>query len=284
MNPEYDSKFSPINELDLNGSESLDDFIKELEAKEKDLQITSEIVVEIEELDITQSDKETEAAKNEIEELEKLLKTLQPNSSDFNNEIPLNSFTNQSFEVPAVQNNSAQLEAEVAKLRQQIAKASAEKSEIQETFRRRQTDFENFRNRTERERAEIFRSVISNLAVKILPVVDNLSRALDSSETLANEKTQDFKNFIEGIGLVNHQLGDVLEEMGIQPILSIGEPFDPNYHEAVAIVNTDSVPHNTIVEELLRGYRIDDKVIRASMVKVSSSNNSQSDSISLEVD
>lgn len=287
MNPEYNSNFPPNNELDLNSSDSIDDFIKQLEAKERDLHITSEIVVEIEELDITQSDKETAAAKSELEELEELLKTLQPDSSysQSSNQTSLNSYNNQPNNPPIVQNNiSNHLEAEVAKLRQQIAKTSAEKSEIQETFRRRQTDFENFRNRTERERSEIFQSVISNLATKILPVVDNLNRALESSENLTNEKTKDFKHFIEGIHLVNHQLNDVLGEMGIQPIMSIGEPFDPHYHEAVAVVDTDSVPHNTIVEELLRGYRIDNKVIRASMVKVSSSANSQSDSISVEVD
>ena len=260
MNHEYDSKLNPLNELDMSNSDSIDDFIKELEAKERDLSITSEIVVEIEELDLTESDREVSASKSEIEELEELLKTLQPNTPI----PPQNDFSDRSAAQDIIPHH---LEAEVAKLRQQIAKTSAEKKEIQETFRRRQTDFENFRNRTERERAEIFRSVISNLAVKILPVIDNLNRALDSSKTTKSEKSLDFKHFIDGISLVNRQLSDVLKEMGIEPILSVGEPFDPNFHEAVATVSTDSVPHNTVVEELLRGYHIDNKVIRASMVK-----------------
>ncbi len=69
--------------------------------------------------------------------------------------------------------------------------------------------------------------------------------------------------------LVNQQLGEVLEEMGVQPIVAVGEPFDPHFHEAVATETNDEVPPHTITAELLRGYRIDDKVIRASMVKVS---------------
>lgn len=277
MNPEHNSKSNPLEEIELNDPGSIDDFIKELEAKERDLDISSEMVIQIDSLDVDQA---------ELRELEELLKTLQPNPSAPVQPPPVP----QSKPTPApinpvlTQSSVSNLEAEVVKLRQEIAKTSAEKTEIQETFRRRQTDFESFRNRTERERAEIFRSVISNLAVKILPVVDNLNRALDSSESLTIEKSQDFQHFIDGIRLVTHQLSDVLGEMGIQPILSVGEPFDPHYHEAVATVPTDTVPHNTVVEELIRGYRIDNRVIRASMVKVSSSTNSELIQISSEAE
>lgn len=271
MNPEYDSKLTPINEIDLNDAGSIDDFLKELEAKERDLHISSEMVVEIEEIDVAQA---------EIEELEELLKTLQPNTSV---PTPLQPAPS-TFNNPELNKNTfSELEEEIAKLRRQIAKTSAEKSEIQETFRRRQTDFESFRNRTERERAEIFRSVISNLAVKILPVVDNLHRALESSQNFV-EKSQDFQHFIDGINMVNHQLSTVLGEMGIEPIMPIGKPFDPHYHEAVATVPTDKFPHNTVVEELIRGYHIDNKVIRPSMVKVSSLINSELNQLSLEIE
>lgn len=263
MNPEYDSNLNPLTEIELDDSGSIDAFIKELEAKEKDLHISSEMVVEVEEFDFEQ---------NEIEEIIKSYqnndsKPLQPAPISFNAPPPAK------ISPPVNQANFSNLEAEVTKLRQEIAKTSAEKSEIQETFRRRQTDFENFRKRTDRERSEIFRSVISNLAIKILPVVDNLVRALDSSNS-SIEKSNDFQHFIDGIRLVNHQLGEVLEEMGIQPIISVGKAFDPHFHEAVATVPTASFPPNTVIEELIRGYRIDDKVIRPSMVKVSSAINS----------
>jgi molecular chaperone GrpE len=254
MNSEQDSNIYSIDEysideIDVQTSGSIDDFIKELEAKEKDLHISSELEMEIEEVSF------------ELPNIEQILKMSQPSPA------PVKPAPNSSNSAP---NPAAisQLEAEVTKLKQEVAKTSAEKSEIQETFRRRQTDFENFRKRTDRERSEIFRSVISNLAVKILPVVDNLNRALDSSPN--TEKSAEFLDFINGIQLINHQLNEVLEEMGIQPILAVGQPFDPHFHEAVATVPTAELPPNTVIEELLRGYRIDDKVIRASMVKVSS--------------
>jgi molecular chaperone GrpE len=267
MNPEHNSKLNPLNKIDLNESGSLDKFLKELEAKEKDLDISAEMVVEVEAFEIEQ------------DEIEQLIQTYQTNQPLPQQPAP-NTFTNPT---PS-QVSFSDLEAEVSKLRQEVAKTSAEKSEIQETFRRRQTDFENFRNRTERERAEIFRSVIGNLAVKILPVVDNFNRALDSSEKSGVAKSQDFQNFLDGISMINHQLNEVLGEMGIQPIISLGRPFDPHYHEAVATVPTDRVPPNTVIEELIRGYHIDNKVIRPSMVKVSSSTNSDQDLDSLEID
>lgn len=253
MNSEYDPNLYPIDEISLDDSGSIDDFIKELEAKEKDLQISSELEMEIEEVSFDQAN------------VEDLIKSFQSSTPSPVKQNPLAA-------APSVQNNAVvtQLEAELSKLRQEVAKTTAEKSEIQETFRRRQTDFENFRKRTDRERSEIFRSVISNLAVRILPVVDNLNRALDSSNHPSMEKTPDFQHFMDGIQLVNHQLNDVLEEMGIQPIVAVGQQFDPHFHEAVATVPTAELPPNTVIEELLRGYRIDDKVIRASMVKVSS--------------
>jgi molecular chaperone GrpE len=267
MNPEYNSKLNPLNETDLNDSGSIDDFIKELEAKEKALDISPELVVEVEDFEIEQ------------EEMEKIIQAYQKNNNAANKPPP-NVFNDP---VPNKVTFS-ELEAEVSKLKQEVAKKTAEKSEIQENFRRRQTDFENFRNRTERERAEIFRSVISNLAAKILPVVDNLNRALDSSVKSEGEKSIDFQHFVDGVGLINQQLSEVLGEMGIQPIISLGKPFDPHYHEAVATVTTDRVPHNTVIEELIRGYHIDNKVIRPSMVKVSSSSNSESAPVELEID
>lgn len=258
MSPDYDSikNENTFNEPDLNDSGSIDEFLKQLEAKEKDLDISSsQTVVEIEGYEIEQ---------DELAELEKLLETYQPNKS-FEPSVPpptLNSIfpNNKTFSA---------LEEEIQKLNSEISKISTERQEMAETMRRRSTDFENFRNRTERERAEIFRSVLSNLANKMLPVIDNLERALNLALNHEAENSADFQQFIDGIALINHQLTNVLEEMGMKPINAVGKPFDPHFHEAVATFPTDKVPHNTIVEELLRGYKIDDKVIRPSMVKVS---------------
>lgn len=259
MKPEKNLPETQIEELSLDGSPSLEDFIKELEAKEKDLDISSEAVVEIE-----------EGALEEPETLE-LLKFLE-NCEETKS---LNGTESDSNEIPAYQQNIYKLENEVDRLRNQISKFEVERLEVSEAARRRQYDFDNYRKRTERERGEVLRSLLSNVASEILPVLDNLSRALETASNLSGEKSKDFQQFVDGISLVNQQLNEVLEEMGIQPIISVGEPFDPNLHEAVAAEPTGGLPPHTVIAEILRGYRIDDKIIRHSLVKVATPLNSQ---------
>jgi molecular chaperone GrpE len=146
----------------------------------------------------------------------------------------------------------------------------SERLDLFENARRRSTDFDNYKKRTERERSETFRNQLGNLAKQLLPVLDNMNRALDSANKLPNQKAKDFQQFFEGIVMVSQQLNEILAEMGVEPILSVGEVFDPHLHEAVATEQTDEYSPHTIIAELLRGYRIGDKVIRPSMVKVSS--------------
>jgi molecular chaperone GrpE len=265
MSPDYDSTKNEktSQEPDLNDSGSIDEFLKQLAAREKDLDISlSQTIVEIEDYDIQIE------PDDELAQLEKLLETYQPTINQ-----PTKPFSPPIAQNALFPNNSktfSDLEAEIQKLNSEISQIKNERQEIADTMRRRSTDFENFRNRTERERAEIFRSVLSNLSNKILPVIDNLERALYSASNHGTENSADFQQFINGIALINHQFAAVLEDMGVQPIVAVGQPFDPHFHEAVATVPTDRVPHNTIVEELLRGYKIDDRIIRPSMVKVSS--------------
>ncbi len=140
-----------------------------------------------------------------------------------------------------------------------------------ELTRRRQSDFDSYRKRTERERSETFLNQVSNLATQMLPVLDNFNRALESASNLTGEKVLDSQHFYHGIVLVNQQLNEVLSEMGVEPIVSVGEPFDPHFHEAVATEETDEIPPHIITAELLRGYCIGERVIRPSMVKVSKS-------------
>jgi molecular chaperone GrpE len=170
------------------------------------------------------------------------------------------------------------LKNEISILQNQISKMGTQHVELFEISRRRQIDFYNYKNRTERERSETFRKQLSNLAEKMLPVLDNLNRALNSAAHFSDENLQDFQQFFDGIVLVSQQLNEVLAGMGVQPIASVGEPFNPHFHEAVATEENENFPPYTITAELLRGYRIDDKVIRASMVKVSKSRESSVES------
>ncbi len=230
---------------------SIDEFFRQLEAKEKDLDISSELVIEIEESD----------ADGGIPEF--LRQEIFTPQNDVHRSAAPNDYAENLEE-------HSNLENKISSLQSRLSKMENERVEMFELTRRRQTDFDNYKKRIERERGDTFRSQISNLATQMLPVLDNLNRALDSVSSYGDEKLQDFQHFFEGIMLVNQQLGEVLEEMGVQPIIAVGQAFDPHFHEAVATENTDEVPPYTITAELLRGYRIGDKVIRPSMVKVSS--------------
>lgn len=230
---------------------SIDDFIKELEAKEKDLDISSELVIEIEESEFDDKN------------IPDFVKTELPAE---NSQIHLSVAPNiEVFD----KTDTSKLENEISALQNELSKMKTQRVEMFEISRRRQTDFDNYKNRTERERSDTFRKLLGNLAEKMLPVLDNLNRALDSADNLSAENKPDFRQFFDGIVLVNQQLNEVLAGMGVQPIASVGEHFDPYYHEAVATEENENFPPYTITAELLRGYRIDDQVIRPSMVKVS---------------
>lgn len=233
-----------LNNVASDDSLSVDDFIKELEEKEKDLMIAADMQIEIE---------DTDADSNEVPDFVLAeLSAAQPSA-------PAS---------PATKVRNFELESENAALKVRVLELKAERNEIQDKSDRRLKDFENFKYRMDRERRGSFIDQIANLASQMLPVLDNLERAIDSADKLNSEKSPDFEQFFNGIVLVNQQMNEVLAGMGVQPIATVGEQFDPNFHEAVAIDPDTSLPPNTVSLELLRGYRIGNKVVRHSMVRV----------------
>ena len=239
-----------LDEIDMDATSSVDDFIKELEAKEKDLHITSDLTIEIEESDFDPGDIPDFVQRD--------LPTADANPAGASHGAPPAGSKTRIFE----------LENEVEALQDRLKNLRAERNEVQEKSDRRLKDFENYKYRMDRERRGAFIDQISNLASQMLPVLDNLDRAIDSLEKSQTEKNAEFQQFYDGIALVNQQVNEVFTEMGVQPIATVGETFDPNFHEAVATDERDDLPANTISEEMLRGYRIGNRVIRHSMVKV----------------
>lgn len=251
FNNELENKDNIVSEIEEVNSLSIEDFIKELEAKEKDLHISSDLAIEIDEADFDDTNPEFIKAEFGIEPVK--APEIKP---------PVNNF---------VPNNKtfSDLEDEVSGFKKQVSRLETERAELAETMRRRQVDFDNYKKRIERDRNETFVGQISNLVKQMLPVLDNLNRALDFAAQNPEGRSPDFHQFFEGIVLVNQQLNEVLAEMGVLPIASNGEAFDPHFHEAVATEVSGELPPNTVTGELLRGYRIGDRVIRAAMVKVS---------------
>lgn len=240
-----------LEEPDIDTMSSVDDFIKELEAKEKDLHITADMTIEIEESEFS-------SPAQQFVEQELAAVTISPAASP--------------APVPAVgaKTRIYELQQEIDRLNERIAGLRADRHDIQSKSDRRLKDFENYKYRMDRERRGSFIDQIANLATQMLPVLDNLDRALASAETITGKKSEDFEQFYDGIVLVNQQVNEIFAGMGVQPITTVGDTFDPNFHEAVAIEKNDEIPPNTITEEMLRGYRIGNRVIRHSMVKVTS--------------
>jgi molecular chaperone GrpE len=158
--------------------------------------------------------------------------------------------------------------AELVASRAELKRLQSALDEAKEALARRQADFENYRKRIERERGEAHLRVVADVARKLLPVVDNLARALDAEKTVQSNESREFRHFLQGVELISKQLNDLLESLGIQPIASVGERFDPHIHEAVVTEPSDNYEPDTVTEELARGYRIGDRLLRPAMVKV----------------
>lgn len=238
-----------IEEIDGDSSPSVDEFLMELEAKEKDLHITADYQIEIADSDFD----ETSVPDFVQQEL-----AVTGNSGE-----PIAKAASAGMKTRVFE-----LEKEVASLNNKLTALRMERNDVQEKSDRRLKDFESFKYRMDRERRGSVISQVGNLATQLLPVLDNLDRALDSIADVSEKKRDEFKQFFDGIALVNLQINEVLSGMGVQPIKTVGELFDVDFHEAVATEENTDLPPNTISGEMLRGYRIGNLVIRHSMVKV----------------
>ncbi len=135
-------------------------------------------------------------------------------------------------------------------------------AELNDRVMRQMAEFENFRKRTEKEKAAMFEVGAKNVVEKILPVVDNFERGLAAAGDAAGTP------FAEGMEKIYKQLMTTLEQLEVKPIDAVGQPFDPNFHNAVMHVDDDSLGENVVAEELQKGYMFRDSVVRHSMVKV----------------
>lgn len=143
---------------------------------------------------------------------------------------------------------------------------SARLVETEDRLLRLQADFENFRRRALKERQEIVRYGHQNLVKDLLSTVDNLDRAIDHVNR--SEGEEDLESLLKGVELVRKELLGALAKHGITEIPAAGAPFDPALHEAMAQSADDSVPVNTVVDVLQKGYRLRDRVIRPARVVV----------------
>jgi molecular chaperone GrpE len=158
--------------------------------------------------------------------------------------------------------------AELIATRAELKRVESERDELLDRVVRRQADFDNYRKRMERERGETYNRVVAEVVGKLLPVVDNLRRALDAESSLQAGESEEFRHFLNGVELISRQLNGVLEDLGVETVASVGQPFDPHIHEAVATEQTGDYEPDTVTQEIARGYRLGEKLLRPAIVKV----------------
>ena len=139
----------------------------------------------------------------------------------------------------------------------------AQIEELNDKVRRNLAEFDNYRKRTEKEKSAMFEIGAKDIVERILPVIDNFERGLASVPEDVKETS-----FAEGMEMIYKQLLKNLEEAGVKPIEAVGQPFDPNFHNAVMHIEDDELGENMVAQELQKGYMYRDSVVRHSMVQV----------------
>ena len=135
--------------------------------------------------------------------------------------------------------------------------------ELTDRLKRNMAEFDNYRKRTEKEKAAMYEVGARSVIEKLLPIVDNFERGL-----AAVPEGEEKSAFAEGMDKIYKQVLKMLDDMGVKPIEAVGQPFDPNFHNAVMHVEDESLGENVVAEEFQKGYLYRDSVVRHSMVKV----------------
>ncbi len=145
----------------------------------------------------------------------------------------------------------------------ETARLRKERDELKDLLLRKSAEFDNYRKRTDRERATLSDSIAAGVLEELLPLLDDLERALnvDAASTSAEA-------YRTGVELIQRQLAEIIRKRGVTPIEALGADFDPNYHQAVSYEPAEGRRDGEVIEEFRRGYMIGDRLLRPSMVKV----------------
>ena len=177
--------------------------------------------------------------------------------------------TNQKEEKKQTENQKEKQEEKIITLKESEyleLKEEAEKAkEYWDKILRLQADFDNMRKRLEREKQDFIKFANEGIILELLNVLDDLERTVG----LAESQHQDLSSFLKGVEMILAHLYEMLKEYGVKPIEAEGKIFDPHLHEAMMQVENKEIPEHTVVEEMQKGYMLNDRVIRTSKVKVS---------------
>ncbi|MGA7106289.1 MAG: nucleotide exchange factor GrpE [Terracidiphilus sp.] len=152
--------------------------------------------------------------------------------------------------------------AELEKLKADYEQLKTERDQLVDRLARMQAEFENARKRTERERQEFRDFAVGNVVEQFLPVVDNFELALKATGSADKLRS--------GVELIVKQMEEILKQLQVQPIATVGEEFDPRHHEALGTVERDDMPDQHVAEEVRRGYKLRERLLRPALVRVAS--------------
>lgn len=155
-------------------------------------------------------------------------------------------------------------ETEEPTIEQQLESAMAEAADYKDRWMRGQAEFANARKRMEKQRVQNYQNTMADLAAKILPAIDDFDRAVENVPDAISADS-----WFEGMQLVHKKLANILESFDVKTIEAVGEPFDPNFHEAITMEPSDEYESGVVIRELQKGYIVGDRVIRPSLVIVS---------------
>jgi molecular chaperone GrpE len=163
--------------------------------------------------------------------------------------------------VEGSEQTGAEAEKSSADLQAELEKALTERAAFLDRAARLQAEFDNFRKRNAKEQQDYRDYALADALRSLLPILDSLDRALKTDAA-------SLKDFHDGIELIDKQFHDALAKLGVQPVPAEGEAFDPNLHQAVQMVDTDETEDNRVIDELQRGYKLKDRLLRPAMVRV----------------
>ncbi|MFQ5649205.1 MAG: nucleotide exchange factor GrpE [bacterium] len=162
------------------------------------------------------------------------------------------------------QKRRAPQSAKMKKLQQQILQLQQERDELKDRLLRKAAEFDNFKKRTENQNVQLAATANADLIAQLLPVIDDLERSIASAG-----ENEDFKGLLAGVELISRNFCKVLEKRGVKRIVAVGEAFDPEKHDALMQVDSDEHPPGIVVDEHLKGYEFNGRVLRHSQVLVS---------------
>lgn len=163
-------------------------------------------------------------------------------------------------------------EVQIGVLKEQLERSEKEYKEIEDRLLRLAAEFDNYKKRTAKEFQLIIKNANEELISQLVETLDNFQRALESAEN-----SSDFESFHKGVELIYQHFGGILTKEGLKEIKAVGEPFDPHLHEAVMQQESEEYPEGVIVDEISKGYVLNDKVIKHSKVIVSKGKKVDSD-------